>query len=83
MTYYDLGTYRRKITTGSGEAQLWFDRGLVWLYAYNHEAAIACFRKAVDADAGCAMAHWGDLPLFSGPLVSRACSPFGCHHSAA
>ncbi|SFQ71385.1 hypothetical protein SAMN05421853_1451 [Roseivivax halotolerans] len=25
----------------------------------------------------------GDLPLFSGPLVSRACSPFGCHHSAA
>jgi len=24
-----------------------------------------------------------DLPHFSGPLVSRACSPFGCHHSAA
>ncbi|SEP24814.1 protein of unknown function [Salinihabitans flavidus] len=24
-----------------------------------------------------------DLPLFSGPLVSRACSPFVCHHSAA
>ena len=24
-----------------------------------------------------------DLPLFSGPLVSRVCSPFVCHHSAA
>lgn len=24
-----------------------------------------------------------DLPLFSGPLVSRVCSLFGCHHSAA
>lgn len=24
-----------------------------------------------------------DLPLFSGPFVSRACSPFVCHHSAA
>ncbi len=24
-----------------------------------------------------------DLPLFSGPLVRRACSPFVCHHSAA
>ncbi len=24
-----------------------------------------------------------DLPLFSGPLVSRACSPLVCHHSAA
>ncbi len=25
----------------------------------------------------------GDLPPFSGPLVSRVCSPFVCHHSAA
>jgi hypothetical protein len=24
-----------------------------------------------------------DLPLFSGPLVNRVCSPFVCHHSAA
>jgi len=24
-----------------------------------------------------------DLPLFSGPVVSRACSAFVCHHSAA
>ena len=24
-----------------------------------------------------------DLPPFSGPLVSRVCSPFVCHHSAA
>ncbi len=26
---------------------------------------------------------WADLPLFSGPLVNRVCSPFVCHHSAA
>src|SRR6056297_696339 len=26
---------------------------------------------------------WTDLPLFSGPFASRACSPFVCHHSAA
>ena len=24
-----------------------------------------------------------DLPLFSGPLGSRVCAPFVCHHSAA
>ena len=24
-----------------------------------------------------------DLPVFSGPLVNRVCSPFVCHHSAA
>ncbi len=33
--YYDLGTYRRPITTGSEEAQRWFDRGLAWTYGYH------------------------------------------------
>ena len=70
MTYYDLGTFGRKITTGSDDAQLWFDRGLVWLYAYNHEAAIVCFRKALDADTGCAMAQWG-IAAASGPNYNQ------------
>jgi tetratricopeptide (TPR) repeat protein len=69
MTYYNLGTYGRKITTGSDDAQLWFDRGLVWLYAYNHEAAITCFRKASDADPDCAMARWG-IAAASGPTYN-------------
>ncbi|MCP4380815.1 MAG: tetratricopeptide repeat protein, partial [Hyphomicrobiales bacterium] len=56
---YDLGTYGRPVTTTSPDAQKWFDRGLVWTYAYNHEAAIDCFRKALAADPDCAMAHWG------------------------
>ncbi len=59
MTYYDLGSYSRPVTTTSKEAQTWFDRGLAWTYGYNHEEAIACFRKALIADPGCAMAHWG------------------------
>jgi tetratricopeptide (TPR) repeat protein len=59
MGYYDLGSYSRKVTCASEEAQLWFDRGLVWTYAYNHEEAIACFERALEADADCAMAHWG------------------------
>ena len=59
MTYYDLGTYSRKISTSSPDAQVWFDRGLLWTYSYNHEQAIECFRKALECDAGCAMAHWG------------------------
>lgn len=70
MTYYDLGSYGRKVTTGSGDAQLWFDRGLVWLYAYNHEAAKACFGKALSADSGCAMAHWG-IAAASGPNYNQ------------
>jgi tetratricopeptide (TPR) repeat protein len=59
MTYFDLGTYGRRITTNSAEAQLWFDRGLNWVFAYSHEEAIACFQKALEHDPGCAMAHWG------------------------
>jgi tetratricopeptide (TPR) repeat protein len=59
MDYYDLGTHARPVTTASAEAQTWFNRGLVWLYGYNHEAAIACFERALDADPDCAMAHWG------------------------
>ena len=70
MTYYDLGSYGRKITTGSDDAQLWFDRGLIWLYAYNHEAAITCFRKALHADADCAMAYWG-IAAASGPNYNQ------------
>jgi tetratricopeptide (TPR) repeat protein len=59
MDYYDLGTYSRKVTTSSPTAQLWFDRGLVWTYAYNHEEAIVCFQKALETDRECAMALWG------------------------
>ena len=57
--YYDLGTYSRTVTTDSAEAQLWFDRGLMWLYGYNHGAAVECFMKAAEHDATCVMAQWG------------------------
>jgi tetratricopeptide (TPR) repeat protein len=57
--YYDLGSHSRPISTTSAEAQVWFDRGLNWTYAFNHEEAIRCFRKALEHDPNCAMAHWG------------------------
>ena len=59
MDYFDIDVYSRKVTTSSPDAQLWFDRGLVWTYSYNHEQAIECFQKALEHDPGCAMAHWG------------------------
>ena len=40
-------------------AQLWFDRGLNWIYGFHHKEAIACFTQAIDASPTCAMAHWG------------------------
>ncbi|MEM6373183.1 MAG: hypothetical protein AAF727_10450 [Pseudomonadota bacterium] len=56
--YFDLGTYSRAVSTDV-EAQTWFDRGLVWLFAYNHEEAVVCFDHALAADPKCALAHWG------------------------
>ncbi|MEU1345077.1 hypothetical protein [Streptomyces sp. NPDC005827] len=59
MDYYDLGRHTRPVTTSSAEAQTWFDRGLNWTYAFNHEEAVRCFEAAGAADPDCAMADWG------------------------
>lgn len=56
---YDLGTYHRKVTTANAEAQVWFDRGLIWSYAFHHEESARCFERAIAEDPGCAMAYWG------------------------
>ena len=57
--YFDLGTHTRGTSTASTSAQSWFDRGLVWSYAFHHEEAIRCFERAVEHDPGFALAHWG------------------------
>ena len=73
--YYDLGTYSRPITTSSAEAQLWFDRGLIWTYGYNHEEAIVCFETALEHDPECAMAHWG-IAYAVGPNYNKEWDKF-------
>ena len=43
MDYFDLGPFSRTITTHSPDAQVWFDRGLNWVYVYNHmEDVVGC-----------------------------------------
>ncbi|XP_065196752.1 uncharacterized protein LOC135828225 [Sycon ciliatum] len=56
---YELGTYTRAISTTSPEAQRWFNRGLAWTFAFNHEAGIRCFEVVLELDPQCALAHWG------------------------
>jgi len=69
--YYNLGDFRRDVTTSSPEAQLWFDRGLAWAYCFNPEEAVRCFEKAAKIDPDCAMAHWG-IAFGSGPNYNKA-----------
>ena len=47
--YFDLGTYTRPVTASAAEAQIWFSRGLVWAYGFNHGEAARCFERATEA----------------------------------
>ena len=68
--YYDLGSYRRAISTANQDAQTWFDRGLMWCYAYNHEEAVRCFQKVVEHDPTCLMGYWG-IGYAAGPNYNK------------
>ena len=82
MSYdYDLGSYSRPITTTSPEAQTWFDRGLAWTYGFNHDEAVYCFERAVEADPECAMAHWG-VAYAIGPNYNKPWEAFGRKETA-
>jgi len=76
LTYaYDLGPFTRESSTASAEAQTWFDRGLIWSYAFNHEEAIVCFERALDFDPGFALAHWG-VAYAAGPNYNKQWDAF-------
>jgi tetratricopeptide (TPR) repeat protein len=70
-----VGDYRRSGSGNSAEAQRWFDRGLVWSYAFNHEEAIVCFGRAVAADPRFVLAHWG-VAYASGPNYNKQWEAF-------
>src|SRR5437667_4010627 len=72
--YDGLGSYKRKITTDSPEAQRYFNQGLAFLHGFNHGAAIASFQEAVRLDPKCAMAHWG-IALACGPHINLTVMP--------
>ncbi|WP_448334131.1 tetratricopeptide repeat protein, partial [Streptomyces sp. DSM 41534] len=73
--YYRLGTYHRPTDTPSPQAQLWFDRGMVWSYAFNHEEAIRCFERALALDPDFAFARWG-IAYAVGPNYNKAWDAF-------
>ncbi|KAH6974786.1 hypothetical protein EDB80DRAFT_830647 [Ilyonectria destructans] len=68
--YYDLGTFRRPITTKSHDAQIWFSRGLAWAYSFNHGEAARCFEQVIAHDPSCAMGYWG-AAFASGPNYNK------------
>ncbi|HEY2422498.1 MAG TPA: tetratricopeptide repeat protein [Chthoniobacterales bacterium] len=57
--YDGLGSYTRKITTKSAEAQKYFGQGINFYFGFNHGAALRAFQAAETLDPGCAMNYWG------------------------
>jgi tetratricopeptide (TPR) repeat protein len=86
--YYDTGVVHRAVTTRSGEAQKWFDRGLALCFGFNHAEAVVCFERAAQADPGCAMAYWGKAyalgPNYNdaAPLDAAMEAAYGAHQRA-
>jgi pimeloyl-ACP methyl ester carboxylesterase len=54
-----LGNVEHPVSTANQEAQKFFNQGLAYIYAFNHEEAIRSFRRAAELDPNLAMAHWG------------------------
>ena len=68
--FADLGRFHRPVTTSNAQAQQFFDQGLLFCFAFNHEEAIRSFRKAAELDPKCAMAWWG-AALAAGPHINN------------
>ncbi len=69
-----LGKHTRKATTSSADAQAYFNQGLCFLYAFNHDEAIRSFQQAAVHDPKCCMAWWG-ISLANGPHINNPLLP--------
>jgi tetratricopeptide (TPR) repeat protein len=76
-----LGEYHRAASTGSPEAQAYFDQGMRLLWAFNHDEATRSFAKAAELDPQCAICWWGvsltvgpnyNLPMMAEPRAKVA-----------
>jgi tetratricopeptide (TPR) repeat protein len=54
-----IGNTHHPVTTSSAEAQKFFDQGLRYIYAFNHDEAARSFERAAQLDPKLAMAWWG------------------------
>jgi hypothetical protein len=69
-----LGSFHHTVSTTNAEAQKFFDQGLTFVYAFNHEAAVRSFKRAAELDPQMAMAYWG-IALALGPNINLDVDP--------
>lgn len=64
-----LGSHHHPVSTTNSVAQKFFDQGLTFVYAFNHDEAIRSFKRAAQLDPKLAMAYWG-IALALGPNIN-------------
>ena len=71
-----LGDFHRAVATSSPEAQRYFDQGMRFIWAFNHDEATRSFARAAQIDPGCAMCYWGVAltlgPNYNMPMMAEA-----------
>ena len=79
-----LGDLHHPVSTRNPEAQKFFDQGLRFIYAFNHDEAARSFQHAVELDPNLAMAYWGVAEAI-GPNYNDPADPdrFKHAHEAA
>ena len=61
-----LGSFHRPVSTRSQAAQQYFDQGMRFLWAFNHDESTRSFAEAAELDPACAACYWG-VALTVGP----------------
>src|SRR3984957_15620165 len=66
-----LGSLHHSVTTKTNStlAQRFFDQGLTFVYAFNHDEAAGSFEQGAHLDSDMAMAYWG-IALSLGPNIN-------------
>lgn len=72
---YDVGNFKLLVSTKNQEAKIWYTRGVIWTWAFNHEEACKCFAQAMAHDPDCAMLYWG-YAFAAGPNYNKSWAMF-------
>jgi tetratricopeptide (TPR) repeat protein len=59
MLVTGLGDLHHPVSTKNPQAQQFFDQGLRFIYAFNHDEAARSFQHVAELDPKLAMAYWG------------------------
>jgi tetratricopeptide (TPR) repeat protein len=71
-----LGSFHRRASTSSPDAQRYFDQGMRLLWAFNHDESTRSFARAAELDPKCAICLWGVAltvgPNYNQPMMAKA-----------